>query len=176
VSVNTSQLNPHNSFPWRLLTCDWLLLGRTLNARALSLESSRVESYVTTDGQSASLSSNKAPIWGLKPDLYYCMTFVGLLMWSALSDERTGLSFTIAPGPSQRSHSRVQVPWDSWPYFAVSDSKLPLSLSPTTRRATVEVFDPSSTPDSISDFCISVWAGFAFTGDRTPWRVLLLYR
>jgi hypothetical protein len=30
--------------------------------------SSRVESYVTTDGQSASLSGNKAPIWGLQPD------------------------------------------------------------------------------------------------------------
>jgi hypothetical protein len=30
-------------------------------------------SYVTTDGQSASLSSNKAPIWGLKPDFHYCL-------------------------------------------------------------------------------------------------------
>jgi hypothetical protein len=25
-------------------------------------------------------------------------------MWGALSDERMGLSFTIAPGPRQRSH------------------------------------------------------------------------
>jgi hypothetical protein len=32
-------------------------------------------------------------IWGLRPDLYYCQTVVGLLMWDALSDERTGLSF-----------------------------------------------------------------------------------
>jgi hypothetical protein len=32
-------------------------------------------------------------------------------MWGALSDKRTGLSFTIAAGPRQRSHSRVQVPW-----------------------------------------------------------------
>jgi hypothetical protein len=32
------------------------------------------QSYVTTDGQSASLSWNKAPIWGLWPDLYYCLT------------------------------------------------------------------------------------------------------
>jgi hypothetical protein len=30
------------------------------------------QSYVTTVGQSASLSWNKAPIWGLRPDLYYC--------------------------------------------------------------------------------------------------------
>jgi hypothetical protein len=31
----------------------------------------QVESYVTTDGQSVSLSWHKAPIWGLRPDLYY---------------------------------------------------------------------------------------------------------
>jgi hypothetical protein len=43
--------------------------------------------------QSASLSWNKAPIWGLWPDLYYCQTVAGLLMWSALSDESTSLSF-----------------------------------------------------------------------------------
>jgi hypothetical protein len=45
-------------------------------------------------------------------------------MWGALSDERTGLSFTLAAGPRQRSHSRVRVPWDSRPYFTVSDSRL----------------------------------------------------
>jgi hypothetical protein len=28
------------------------------------------ESYVMTDDQSASLSWNKAPIWGLRPDIY----------------------------------------------------------------------------------------------------------
>jgi hypothetical protein len=31
-----------------------------------------------TVGQSASLSWNEAPIWGLRPDLYYCMTVEGL--------------------------------------------------------------------------------------------------
>jgi hypothetical protein len=35
----------------------------------------------------------KAPIWGLRPDLYYCLTVTGFLMWGAFSDERTGLSF-----------------------------------------------------------------------------------
>jgi hypothetical protein len=58
----------------------------------------RVESYVTTDGQSASLSWNKAPIWGSRPDIYYCQTVAGLLMWGVLSDERMGLSFAIATG------------------------------------------------------------------------------
>jgi hypothetical protein len=83
-----------------------------------------------------------------------------------------GLSFTIAAGPRQRSYSQVRVPRDSWPYFTVSDSRLPptwrtrspylyppgtgwsgytpghwvpFSWPPTIRRATVEVFDPSST-------------------------------
>jgi hypothetical protein len=36
------------------------------------------ESYVTTDGQLASLSWNKAPIWGLQSDFYYCQTVVFL--------------------------------------------------------------------------------------------------
>jgi hypothetical protein len=74
-----------------------------------STADSESESYVTTDGQSASLSWNKAPIWGLRPDLY-CLTVAGFLIWGALSEERTGLSFTIAVGPCQRSHFRVRVP------------------------------------------------------------------
>jgi hypothetical protein len=36
-----------------------------------------------------------------------------LLMWAALSDERTGLLFTIAAGPRQRCEPRVRVPRDS---------------------------------------------------------------
>jgi hypothetical protein len=79
------------------------------------------QSYITTDGQSASLSWNKAPIWGLRSDLCYCQPVAGLFMWDALSDERTGLSS--AAGPRQRSHSRVRIPWRSRPYFTVSDSK-----------------------------------------------------
>jgi hypothetical protein len=54
--------------------------------------------HITTDGQSVSLSWNKAPIWGLRPEFCYCQTVVGLLIWGALFDERTGLSFTIAVG------------------------------------------------------------------------------
>jgi hypothetical protein len=50
-----------------------------------------------------------------------------LRLWSLcnmLSDERMGLSFTIAAGPRQRSHPRVRVQRDSWPYFTVSVSRL----------------------------------------------------
>jgi hypothetical protein len=92
-----------------------------------------------------SQSWNKAPIWGLRPNFYYHRTVAGLLMWGALSDERTGLSFTIAAGPCQRSHSLVRAPLDSRPYFTVSGLRLPISSPPTTRRVTVEVFDPAST-------------------------------
>jgi hypothetical protein len=42
---------------------------------------------------SASPPWTKAPIWGLRPDIYLCWTIAGLLTWGALSDERTGLSF-----------------------------------------------------------------------------------
>jgi hypothetical protein len=38
-------------------------------------------------------------------------------MWGVISDERAGLSFTIAPGPRQRNHFLVRAPWDSWTIF-----------------------------------------------------------
>jgi hypothetical protein len=127
-----------------------------------------LESYVTTDGQSASLSWNKAPIWGLRPDFYYRRTVAGLLMWGALYDERTGLSFTIAAGSSQRSHSRVRVPWDSGPYFTVSDLRLPISSPPTTRRVTMGVFDPASTRVTLRVFSVSSYKPLARTPQKTP--------
>jgi hypothetical protein len=42
------------------------------------------QSHIATDGQSVRQS------W---PDIYYCLTVTVLLLWGALSDERTGLSF-----------------------------------------------------------------------------------
>jgi hypothetical protein len=47
-----------------------------------------------TDNQSDSLFWNKVPTW----NFYCCQTVEGLLMWGALSDDRTGLSFTITCG------------------------------------------------------------------------------
>jgi hypothetical protein len=41
------------------------------------LNSSLSLSYITTDGQSASLSWYQAPIWGLWPDFYHCQTITG---------------------------------------------------------------------------------------------------
>jgi hypothetical protein len=49
------------------------------------------------------------------------------------SYERMGLSFTIAAGPRQRSHSQVRVPRYSWPHFTVSDLRLPQPGGPGLR-------------------------------------------
>jgi hypothetical protein len=56
--------------------------------RCLSLEStpihffpsSQSQSYVSTDGQPTSLSWNKAPTWGLRPDIYYLCDSYGLVL------------------------------------------------------------------------------------------------
>jgi hypothetical protein len=90
--------------------------------------------------------------------IYYCLAVTVLLLWGALSDERTGLSFVYAAGPCQRCLSWVQVPWDSLPYFTVSDLKLPFSSPPMTRKITVEVFDSPYT---------RVWALVIIS--RRPW-------
>jgi hypothetical protein len=69
----------------------WQLTHWTPSERRLSDESvwrmsdcspvalNEFEFYVTTDSQPANLSWNKAPIWGLQPDFYYCLTVAGLL-------------------------------------------------------------------------------------------------
>jgi hypothetical protein len=73
-----------------------------------------------------------------------------------------GLSLTIAAGPRQRSHSGVRVPPTlraKSPYLQVYTPRtgwpgytprhwVPFSSPPTTRRATVEIFEPASTRDS----------------------------
>jgi hypothetical protein len=60
-------------------------------------------------------------------------------MWGALSDERTGLSFTVALSFSGLSPMRLVTI-----FYCLRFETSPLS-PPTTRRATVEVFDPAST-------------------------------
>jgi hypothetical protein len=64
------------------------------------------ESYVTTDGQSATLSWNKAPIWGLRPDSYRRLTVASVLMWGALSNESLQLLLTLASAVILGSESR----------------------------------------------------------------------
>jgi hypothetical protein len=77
----------------QLSSSDWIL---HCSCSDLQLVRKRErESYITTDGQSASLSWYREPIWGLRPDFYYCQTISGLLIRGTLSDDRTGLSFTM---------------------------------------------------------------------------------
>jgi hypothetical protein len=107
----TSSLTKEESvFLCRRHVCCTVVSARVYD-RCHGVHVKKVKSYVTTDGQSASLSWREAHIWGPRPDFYYCQTLADLLMWGALSDEMTGLS-TIAAGPRQRNHSRVRVPRD----------------------------------------------------------------
>jgi hypothetical protein len=56
-----------------------------------------------------------------------------LLIWGALSDERTYLSSTIADGARQRSHFRVLVLRGSLLYFSVSSLIFPQPEGPDPR-------------------------------------------
>jgi hypothetical protein len=102
-----------------------------------------VESYFTTQP----VSLEKSTHLRLTTRVLLLSDSCGFVDMEALSLTRGRASFTIAGDPRQRSHSRVRVPWDSRPYFTASDSRLPLLSPPTTRRATVEVFDPASKRD-----------------------------
>jgi hypothetical protein len=102
------------------------------------------QSHIATDGQSVSQSWYRAPP-GAHDQIFIVVWHLRSCFCGAPSVERTGLSFVYAAGPRQRSHSRVRVPWDSRPYFTVSDLRLPFSSPPTTRRFTVEAFDLAST-------------------------------
>jgi hypothetical protein len=68
-----------------LIIHSWTLNYWTAFWILLRLTHSESESYVTNDGQSASLFWNKAPTRGLRPDYYHCQMVAGLLMWGALS-------------------------------------------------------------------------------------------
>jgi hypothetical protein len=50
------------------------------------------------------------------------------LMWGSLSDEKSGLYFSVFVGHRQRSLSQIWVPRDSWAYFIVSIFENPQTL------------------------------------------------
>jgi hypothetical protein len=187
---------------WQLTACDCLrhvpfLPGPRAPSLPLWLSStndvcrSQSQSYVTRIGQSV---LGPRTHLGLKTTRFIFLLVAGLLMWGALSDERMGLSFTIAAGPRQRSHSPVRITRDSWPYFTVSDSRFPQPGGPTpciyipqkqggpiippgiwvpfssprtTHRTTVEVFDPASTVADWTTECTPFY-NLARTGNKTP--------
>jgi hypothetical protein len=64
-------------------------------------------------------------------DLYYCQTIANLLMWGALSEENTGISFTVATGSSPVKPFLNPSPKTL--YFVVTDSRLPRTGGPGPR-------------------------------------------
>jgi hypothetical protein len=124
----------HKVFSSQPHSCNWLLT--TLHCAAPCTYLSRSRSHIATDGQSVSLGVE--PHLGLMTGYLllfdsYSLVFVGRSLWR----EDGSVSYVCCwPLPAQ-SFSR--------PYFTVSDLRLPFSSPPTTRRVTVEVFDPAST-------------------------------
>jgi hypothetical protein len=74
----------------------------------LKIEKVRL-SKTSVNYQIVCLSWNKAPIYGPRPVFYYCHTVACLLMWRALSDERTGLHITSQHGSRRKHRSSVAV-------------------------------------------------------------------
>jgi hypothetical protein len=46
-------------------------------------------------------------MWGQRKDLWYCQIIAVLPMWEALSDEKSGLYFSVFAGHRQRSLSQI---------------------------------------------------------------------
>jgi hypothetical protein len=95
-----------SSLPLWRMTDDASLLTRRTPLRPTSVRqitpTSRIESYVTTDGQSARVSWTKAPICGLRPDFNYCQTVAGLFMWGSLWREDGSVVYNCYwPSPAQ---------------------------------------------------------------------------
>jgi hypothetical protein len=79
-----------------------------------SVSRNQIRSHVTTDGQSAPLTWNKAHIWGLRSDLCYCQTVCRLPDVGTLSDERTGPSLprvTVSSNKSVVSMYNLHFTW-----------------------------------------------------------------
>jgi hypothetical protein len=123
-----------NSF-WT--TSVWRISPKNLSLPVTDFSES--EPYVTTDGQSAGLSWNKAPILALLSDSCGFVD-VGRSLWREDGSVVYNCCWS-SPAQSFSSPSPVALVT----IFNVSDLRLPFSSPPMIRRATVEVFDPAST-------------------------------
>jgi hypothetical protein len=98
--VNTAQLN-------RELNYSAISSRPPLQNSPHCQSRSQSEGHIATDGQSVSLVVE--PHVGITTRYLLLFDSNGRVLWGALSDERTGLSFVYAVGPRQRSLSRVRV-------------------------------------------------------------------
>jgi hypothetical protein len=100
-----------NQFHRPFSTLRNLVLQGLILSGGSNWDSSQSQSHITTDNQSASPSWCQAPIWDPRPLFLSPWDFLldsyCLLFYSALSDERTGLEFTVVAGPHQPVRVRV---------------------------------------------------------------------
>jgi hypothetical protein len=137
VTVTTAHIKSSQSWAvaWqRLPTADVPELSPASATRfsLLITENLKVKVKATlrlTVGQSVSL--------GVEPHL-------GLMTRYLLLFDSYGLVFCICRWSSPAQTFSGPSPWISRQYFTVSVLRLPFSSPPTTRRVTVEVFDPAS--------------------------------
>jgi hypothetical protein len=92
----------------------------------------------------------------------YVLYSVGRPLW-----REDGSVFGMCRWPLPAQSFSVLVLWDLRPYFTVSDLRLPFSSPPTTRRVTVEVFDPASTRVSLGLQADSYYLAAARTTQKT---------
>jgi hypothetical protein len=152
-----------------VVACSWI--PTTCSASVLTfLPAGELESQLCYCRPSVDQFWRKAPIWGLGLDFYYSQTIAALLLWSALSDERTDLSFIIAASSRQHSRSRVRVSPGSWPYFTLSDSRLPQPGGPRPRiYISQEQGDPVIPPGHEFPFiCLLQLAGPRWKYSNSP--------
>jgi hypothetical protein len=102
---------------------------------------------------------------------YYCQSIAGVLMWGAISDERTGLSFIITAGLRQHSHFLGPSPVGLVAIFYY----LRFETSPFRRLLrlagfTVEVLDPTSTRESsVSLFRLFIYTCSSLNAHACSW-------
>jgi hypothetical protein len=92
--------------------------------------------------------------------------FIGHLYNLLQHFTNTGLPFTIADGPRQRSHTWARVPRDSWLYFTLSDSRLPQSGGPGPRIYIAQEQGGPITPPGTGFPSLSIRPGFLVIWSR----------
>jgi hypothetical protein len=91
------------SFLWESINLNLHLDLQTAELFLLSTSMLRAEPYAATDGQPASLSWNKAPIWGFGPYIYYLCDSYGFVLVGRPLWRKDGSVFYICcwPLPAQ---------------------------------------------------------------------------
>jgi hypothetical protein len=108
-------------------------------------------SYITTDGQSASLSWYQAPIWGLWPNVYYCQTIEGF--WYGAPSLTRGQVCLLQCTMFNIQYILLSQSWDS-PNL---EDQVPVFISPRKRVARLypQALDISSQISAEYEFTIA---------------------